>query len=85
MVIRVHTTKACVRTGGLSPRTLTTSLDGREMVGWVGPTAVLDVSGKRICPLSGIERRFRGRPACSLITIQNTLTQRGGGRNFNSC
>lgn len=50
VVIHVHTTKACVRTGGLSPRTLTTTLDGREMVGWVGQTAVLDVSGKRICP-----------------------------------
>jgi hypothetical protein len=83
VVIRVHTMKVCVRTGGLSPRTLTTALDGREMVGWVGHTAVLHVSGKRICPLSGIELRFRGRPACSLITIQNTLTQRGGGRNFN--
>jgi hypothetical protein len=83
VVIRVRTMKACVRKGGLSPRTLTTALDGREMVGWVGPTAVLDVSGKIICPLSGIERRFRGRLACSLIAIQNTLIQRGGGRNFN--
>jgi len=62
VVIRVHTTKVCVRTGGLSPRTLTTAL-GREMVGWVGHTAVLHVSGKRICPLSGLELRFRGRPA----------------------
>jgi hypothetical protein len=82
VVIRVHTTKACVRTGGLTPRTLTTALDGREMVGWVGPTTILDVSGKGLCPLSKIKRRFRGRPACSLITIQNTLTQRGGRRNF---
>ena len=76
VVIREHTTKACVGTGGLSPRTLTTTLDGHETVGWVGRTDVLDVSGKTVCPLSGIERRFRGRPVCSLITKQNTLTQR---------
>jgi hypothetical protein len=94
VVIRVHTTKVCartgglkvcVRTGGLTSRTLTTAIAGREMVGWVGPTAILYVSGKGICPLSEIKRRFRGRPACSLIIIQNTLTQHGGGRNFNSC
>lgn len=51
IVIRVHTTKVCVRIGGLTPRTLTTALDGRKMVGWVGPTAILNVSGKGICPV----------------------------------
>jgi hypothetical protein len=73
VVIRVHTMKVCVRTGGLSPRTLTTVLEECEMVGWVGNTAVLHVSGKRICPLSGIELRFRG-PVVSRTRLNVTST-----------